>query len=53
MNKNLPDADPHFGTDEEMLQWCQQVGITPIKDEDGNYDWHAAWEEYQQRPEEE
>lgn len=45
------DADPHFGTTEQMLKWCESFGITPTKDEDGFYDWHAAWEEYLQRPE--
>ena len=46
-------ADPHFGTDEQMLAWCDREKIQPVKDEDGHWDWHAAWEEYLNRPEQE
>jgi hypothetical protein len=46
---DLPD--PHFGSDEEMLAWCRSEGITPVKDEDGEWDWFAAWDEYMSRPE--
>lgn len=42
--------DPHFGTDEQMLAWCERENINPVKDEDGQWDWHAAWEEYLNRP---
>lgn len=44
-----PDPDPHFGTDEQMLAWCEQEGITPRKDASGAWDWFAAWEEWQDR----
>jgi hypothetical protein len=51
MNKNdeLEFPDPHFGTDKEMLEWCVREGLTPVKDEDGDWDWHAVWEVYQAR----
>ncbi len=38
--------DPHFGTDEEMLAWCEREGLTPIKDQHGRYDWQAVWDDY-------
>lgn len=44
-----PPPDPHFGTDEEMLAWAQEENIAPVRDQEGNYDWHAAWETYLQR----
>ena len=47
----IDQPDPHFGTDEQMLAWCQSVGITPVKDEDGVWDWLAAWSEYMAREE--
>lgn len=44
-----PSADPHFGSDEAMLAWCAEVGITPVKDAEGEWDWHAAWAEFRAR----
>ncbi len=44
--KKLPDTDMHFGPDEDMLEWCHSVGITPHKDELGEWDWQRAWDEY-------
>ena len=44
--KTPREPDPHFGTDEEMLAWCERENITPVKDADGDWDWHAAWNEY-------
>lgn len=44
-----PLPAPHFGTDEEMLAWCKSEGIVPRKDGDGNWDWHAAWDEFMKR----
>ena len=41
-----PDSSPHFGTDEEMLDWCRDEGIEPVRDEDGNWDWSEAWSQY-------
>lgn len=32
----LPNADPHFGTDEEMLAWCEEEGIRGAPAKDGN-----------------
>ena len=52
MRKNQNDGlvvDVHYGTDEEMLAWCEKEGITPVKDRDGNWDWDAAWGEYLNR----
>ena len=43
-------SDPHFGTDEQMLAWCESEKITPKKDSRGAWDWLAAWEEYMARP---
>ena len=40
-------ADPHFGSDEQMLAWCAREGIVPVKDKDGAWDWQAAWQQYQ------
>ena len=48
---NLPMPDPHFGTDEEMLDWCKDENLIPIKDEEGEWDWNSVWEEYMNRPE--
>ena len=45
------EADPHFGSDEQMLAWATREGITPRKDSRGNWDWPTAWEEYLTRPE--
>ncbi|MEO5915591.1 MAG: hypothetical protein ABIS50_15260 [Luteolibacter sp.] len=54
MNDNEPPpveiADPHFGTDEQMLAWCEKEGITPTKDSRGAWDWQAAWDGYMSRP---
>ena len=41
-----PDSSPHFGPEEQMLDWCASEGITPVRDEDGAWDWHAAWSTY-------
>ena len=48
--KNTPDHDMHFGPDEDMLAWCKAENITPTKDADGHWDWHAAWAVYTARP---
>ena len=47
MTQPLPD--PHFGTDEEMFAWAQRESIQPVRDADGNWDWHAAWDTYLSR----
>ncbi len=36
----------HFGSDADMLEWCQSEGIVPHRDEDGFWDWQRAWDEY-------
>ncbi len=41
--------DPHFGTDEEMLAWCEREMITPVKDSEGNWDWMQAWADHEAR----
>ena len=41
--------DPHFGTDEVMLSWCERESLTPVKDADGNWDWIAVWVAYMKR----
>lgn len=46
---NMPLPDPHFGSEEVMLAWCEAEGLTPVKDEDGEWDWHAVWEIYEAR----
>lgn len=43
------EADPHFGTDEEMLAWCVREKITQVKDRQGNWDWMEAWAVYEAR----
>jgi hypothetical protein len=43
---NLPLPDLHFGTDEQMLAWCEEEGLEPIKDKDGFWDWHTVYEQY-------
>ena len=51
-NRGLePSADPHFGSDEDMLAWCKAEGITPVKDAEGAWDWQAAWAESLKRGE--
>ncbi len=45
--------DPHFGTDEQMLAWCKEEGLTPVKDEQGQWDWHTVYAEWLEREEEE
>ena len=45
------EADPHFGTDEQMLAWCAREKITPVKDQQGNWDWREAWAVYEARGE--
>lgn len=47
--KTPPEPDPHFGTDEQMLAWCKAENITPQKTESGNWDWQAAWDEWNSR----
>ena len=42
----LPPTDMHFGSDADMLEWCQSEGIVPHRDEDGFWDWQRAWDEY-------
>jgi len=51
--EDTKEPDPHFGTDEEMLAWCEDEGLQPIRDADGRWDWHAVWEVYANRLEEE
>lgn len=51
MNDDPPMTDVWFGSDEQMLAWCEREGITPTKDKDGHWDWHSAWAEYLSRPE--
>ncbi len=41
--------DPHFGTDEEMLAWCERKKIEPIKDAQGNWDWMLTWVNHEAR----
>lgn len=43
--------DPHFGTDDQMLAWCQEQGLEPIKDTEGNWDWHAVYQRSMALPE--
>ena len=48
---NLPPIpDPHFGSDEEMLAWCERENLTPVKNERDEWDWIAVWEIYMTRP---
>jgi hypothetical protein len=42
--KRLPD--PHFGPDDVMLRWAEGNGLTVVRDEEGNYDWHAVYQEW-------
>jgi hypothetical protein len=49
MKSDIPEPDPHFGTDEQMLAWCEREGITPQKDAAGQWDWHATWTEWKSR----
>lgn len=44
---NFPD--PHFGTEEQMLAWCEREGLTPVKGKRGEWDWPAVWDEYCKR----
>lgn len=44
------EADPHFGTDEQMLAWCERENLTPVKDSRGDWDWQSVWESYLARP---
>lgn len=41
-----PLEDVHYGTDEEMLAWCERENLTPVKDADGNWDWDKPWAEF-------
>jgi len=50
-NQNPGTPDPHFGSDEQMLAWCQSEGLTPVKDEAGHWDWHAVYAVYMERME--
>jgi hypothetical protein len=45
--------DIHYGTEEEMLAWCEKEGITPRRDKNGFWNWDAAYLEYLSRPENE
>lgn len=45
----MKQPDPHFGTDDEMLAWCEREGIVPTKDDNGNWDWDAAWATWLER----
>lgn len=47
-----PVPDPHFGSDEDMLEWCKTEGLIPRKDSHGNWDWMTVWQEYTARFEE-
>jgi hypothetical protein len=38
--------NPHFGSNEEMLVWCEREGLTVVKDSRGDYDWQAVWDAY-------
>lgn len=49
---DLDLPDPHFGTDEQMLAWCEKEGLEPVKDEDGYWDWLTVYEQYMAREEE-
>ena len=42
-------ADSHFGTDEEMLAWCEKEGLTPVKDKRGRWDWLTVWDKHSKR----
>ena len=53
MSKKPQDLpDPHFGTDEQMLAWCKEEGLTPVKDEEGQWDWHTVYAEWLEGEEE-
>jgi hypothetical protein len=52
-DEEIEMPDPHFGTDEQMLAWCEDEKLEPVKDEDGQWDWHAVWEIYLIKLEEE
>lgn len=41
------EARPHRATDEEMLLWCEEEGITPARDAQGGWDWAAALRDYE------
>jgi len=43
MSAPIEEPDVHFGTDEEMLEWANKEGLTPILDENGDYDWKALY----------
>lgn len=43
---NRPLEDVHYGTDEEMLAWCERENLTPVKDADGNWDLDQPWAEF-------
>jgi hypothetical protein len=49
MKKLTTDTDLAFGSTEEMLAWCEREKITPVKDANGKWDWHRAWDEYSAR----
>ena len=38
---------PHRATEEEMLLWCEEEGITPVRDELVGWDWAAALKDYE------
>ena len=39
-------TDPYFGSDEQMLVWCERERLTVVKDSRGDYDWQAVWDAY-------
>lgn len=41
--------DVCYGTEEQMLAWCEREGLTPAKDKDGRWDWDVPWAEYCKR----
>lgn len=44
--------DACFGSDEVMLQWAKANGLTIVKDERGEYDWNAVYQEWLDREDE-
>lgn len=46
-----PMPDIHFGTDDQMLAWCESEGFVPRKENDGSWNWQFAWDQYMRRQE--
>ena len=39
---------PKFESDQQMLAWCKEQGVTPFKDDAGNWDWQKLYDQRDQ-----